>query len=391
LEQAIPILEELVRANPDVILFEADLAGAYQLFGTFQAGSDNWRAALAAFHQARFWREKLVRDHPTVIRFRGDLVDLYHSLGANTENVQTEAARHYYRLACINREWLLHEKLREANPVDTRSQSELAAMYRNLAHLQDCAGDRAASQRSYEQAYALHERLIQANPAMTLLQHEMATTCLFLGNLHTKLGQSEAALPYLKQAGALWDQLVQGNPTRIEFRQQLDLVLYHLSEALAKSHRGEEAVAVFREVLSQQRLAVTMTPEVPEHLHRLSEYWSDIAGYLRQLDQPGAAMSVILERRKLWPTNATELFRAAGELALCIPLVGKGKSALTADEQAERRKYADLAMETLRQAVAAGFTDGARLKTEEILDPLRGRADFQRLLAELEMARPGGE
>jgi hypothetical protein len=41
----------------------------------------------------------------------------------------------------------------------------------------------------------------------------------------------------------------------------------------------------------------------------------------------------------------------------------------------------------LRQAVARGYKDVARMKNEPVLQPLRGRADFEKLLSEVETAR----
>ncbi len=48
------------------------------------------------------------------------------------------------------------------------------------------------------------------------------------------------------------------------------------------------------------------------------------------------------------------------------------------------KKQADLAMATLRQAVAGGYNSVAYLKREKNLDPLRERVDFKKLIAELE-------
>jgi hypothetical protein len=49
--------------------------------------------------------------------------------------------------------------------------------------------------------------------------------------------------------------------------------------------------------------------------------------------------------------------------------------------------YGDEAMKLLRDAVAKGFQDAAHMKKDSDLDPLRGRDDFQKLLADLE-AKP---
>jgi hypothetical protein len=49
-----------------------------------------------------------------------------------------------------------------------------------------------------------------------------------------------------------------------------------------------------------------------------------------------------------------------------------------------KARYANRAMEFLRQAVAKGAVGAAVLKRDSDLEPLRPRADFQKLLADLE-------
>jgi hypothetical protein len=55
----------------------------------------------------------------------------------------------------------------------------------------------------------------------------------------------------------------------------------------------------------------------------------------------------------------------------------------TPDGTQQADAEADRAMEWLKQAVDAGFSDAARVAQAEELDDLRNREDFQALLAEL--------
>jgi hypothetical protein len=59
--------------------------------------------------------------------------------------------------------------------------------------------------------------------------------------------------------------------------------------------------------------------------------------------------------------------------------------ALASDRSADRKKaeYADRAVALLRKAVAAGL-NRSHLIEDKDLDPLRGRDDFQKLVAEVE-------
>jgi hypothetical protein len=71
---------------------------------------------------------------------------------------------------------------------------------------------------------------------------------------------------------------------------------------------------------------------------------------------------------------------------MCIPLVGKGKTTRTAAEESERRRYAEQAMEALHDAVRKGYKDWKNMSKDPDLEPLRGRADFQKLLRSISPA-----
>jgi hypothetical protein len=66
-------------------------------------------------------------------------------------------------------------------------------------------------------------------------------------------------------------------------------------------------------------------------------------------------------------------------------LAAKGQKIDRSAAEIETQKYLDEAMELLRGAVTNGFKNAEHLKKDISFDQLRGRADFQRLLAELEM------
>src|SRR5262249_28324252 len=106
----------------------------------------------------------------------------------------------------------------------------------------------------------------------------------------------------------------------------------------------------------------------------LSEAYRDQARLQRDAGQATAAVATLLELRELWPGHARRLYQVARELALCLPQLGQDKIEGNAAAQA---------LETLRQAITAGYRDTPSLQNERALDPLRGRADFQALVAQL--------
>ena len=66
----------------------------------------------------------------------------------------------------------------------------------------------------------------------------------------------------------------------------------------------------------------------------------------------------------------------------CVYAVASGKFA---DKKVE---YAERAVELLQKAVKAGWKDAAHMKKDSDFDSLRDRADFQKLLADLEAKFP---
>ncbi len=54
------------------------------------------------------------------------------------------------------------------------------------------------------------------------------------------------------------------------------------------------------------------------------------------------------------------------------------------ERKSVKTRYADRAMELLRQAVAKGYRNPDTIKNDHDLDSLRVRKDFQELLADLE-------
>ena len=100
-----------------------------------------------------------------------------------------------------------------------------------------------------------------------------------------------------------------------------------------------------------------------------------MASMAAALGQKAAALAAAEELAGLGRNPAEDTYNAAAVLARCV-------SDARPPEQA--RVYADGAVELLRRAAAKGFTDAARMSKDPELAPLRDRADFNKLLRELE-------
>jgi len=83
------------------------------------------------------------------------------------------------------------------------------------------------------------------------------------------------------------------------------------------------------------------------------------------------------------PSESRERETSGGHLARCIPIVRTDDQATEAERDKQAAFYGDEAMKMLRDAVAKGYKNTAHMDKDSDLDPIRGRDDFKKWLAEL--------
>src|SRR5262249_52165910 len=127
-------------------------------------------------------------------------------------------------------------------------------------------------------------------------------------------------------------------------------------------------------------------------LLRLGRHCRVLAEALVRLRDHAAAARAAAEMPRPSPPDESADRFAAGILARCIPLAEQDAT-LAVEIRAElARVYGDQAMALLRQGVRRGPGPGLdRLKADPNLAPLRPRADFQKLVRELEEAAGPGD
>jgi WD40 repeat protein/serine/threonine protein kinase/regulator of sirC expression with transglutaminase-like and TPR domain len=141
------------------------------------------------------------------------------------------------------------------------------------------------------------------------------------------------------------------------------------------------AIALKTKAIESQRETLTRAPTVIEYREAITGSYRELTEWQRAAGRPTEAAATLLQLRQLWPGHPAHLNEVARELALCVPLIGKDKASLTEKEQAQRRRLADEAMETLGQALVAGFPVTAALQPDPAFAALRSRDDFKALVA----------
>jgi hypothetical protein len=88
--------------------------------------------------------------------------------------------------------------------------------------------------------------------------------------------------------------------------------------------------------------------------------------------------------RDLGWDSPIDAYDAARFRSRCIPVVAKHAKPNDEERQAAVRFYGDEALKMLRAADGKGYKDASHMTKYPDFDPLRGREDFQKLLAGLE-------
>jgi tetratricopeptide (TPR) repeat protein/tRNA A-37 threonylcarbamoyl transferase component Bud32 len=332
LERARDLYEQLARENAGVPDFLVRVGEVETTLGILYADLERQADAVQAFRKAASARERLHKAFPERLEYRRDMAQAQNNLGAMLKRV----GKLEESVTAIRAAQTLWEEARRERPEDRRVLSSLAMTYTNLGASLEAAGRSGDSLPAYAQALDVYRTLVESDTASLGLRHEMAGTYDNRGIALLKLGRHEEALD--------------------DFRRAVDIE---------------------REVLAK-------APGRQAYRRQLSEHYLGVALALRKLNRPAESAATTVERLKLWPDQARELYTAAGEFAQCIPLVGKAGGNTDADGDKERLRYTDLALDALRRAAAAGFDDARHMARNPDLAPLRDLEDFQALLREVE-------
>jgi tetratricopeptide (TPR) repeat protein len=182
--------------------------------------------------------------------------------------------------------------------------------------------------------------------------------------------------------------LVKANPESTALRMDLGSSLINLCEPLSKLGRKAEALEAARESVAIYRAVVVQTPGVGRFRSSLAHSLKARARFALENRQAAEAAEGALELKKLCPSSGSELYEAAKILAHASGSARQHPEPAGQARDADR--YADQALAALREAVAAGLPKGAHPSDYAAFSILRGRPDYEEIIAGLPKAAPAG-
>jgi tetratricopeptide (TPR) repeat protein len=222
-------------------------------------------------------------------------------------------------------------------------------------------GKRAEAEQQYRQALALYEQLAADFPAAPQYQIDLGMASCNLGVLIATGGRPGKSLAWFAKAIRILTAVHDQNRRLVLARHFLRNS--HWARAVAHDRLRQYAGAV----KDWDRAIELSLPQEQPSLRATRATARLNAG------QVAEAVAEVAELSKMSGWSAGQWYDFA-----CVYAVASGKSG------DKKQEYADRAMQQLHRAVKAGWTNAAHMAKDTDLDPLRGRADFKKLLATLE-------
>jgi serine/threonine protein kinase/tetratricopeptide (TPR) repeat protein len=304
-------------------------------------------------------------------RSRNSLAGLLWTIGRSDEALAT------YRVVRADQ-----EELAAAPGADKEARRDLADTINTIGWLLYGTGRQSDAEVEYRTALAILRKLADDNPAVTDFRSQIADSHNSLGNLHLNTGRPADAEVEYRQATAIYQRLADDNPKVPGYgdgaaNTHLSVALRRLGRPAAAREQCEPAVAIREDLVRED-------PKTTLYRSGLAENYLNRGLARRALGEPIGAAADARRAVALFdalPSRAGEAwFLSACAHGALVGLAGRDGSGVSA---AEDTSEAETAMALLHKAVDMGYRTPDAYRTEDALDPLRGREDFRLLMMDL--------
>ena len=321
----------------------------------------------------------------------------------------------------------IRREMAEEEENGPRVWRELAQLLGKVGDASLRAKDRVGARAAYQERLRFVGALVKAEPGSSRTQLDVALGSLAWGDLSLELNDFATARQSYGHGIAILTHLCEAAPNNVVFRRQLAGACSRASRVEQRDFRFPEAVcwlerakAVMDDLAAQGRLkdrpadaawARKLGPTLGYCLRAwqaaedpafaraqppvvVADLLSARAIVLARRGKLGEALATVEEMIARAPDDLITRFTAVTCLAQCVPAMGAGLPLPFAPAVAGpvlQERCAARAVGMLRSLYVAGYfrTDSSLLQLQEdpFLNPLRGRADFRKLLADVMTGR----
>jgi tetratricopeptide (TPR) repeat protein len=262
---------------------------------------------------------------------------------------------------------------------------ELADAYARLAVLKRKLHQFAEGLSDGQKALAIRQELVRQRPGVTEFERDLAACHQIVGFLYHARGggetpaDSQSGLADLEAALLIRKRIFEREPAVLEYSSELANCYNQLGLLYSGMREYAKAAECYELAIQRQDVAYTAAPQIARYRLSLSNHYFNLANALLFLDRIPDAVAAGRHCRDLGPNEPEALIRYARILSLASGLLAKKKQP-SAQEAAERERYAGEAVQLLGQAVDWGYHDLAVLTWPPVSGPLQQRNDYQELL-----------
>jgi serine/threonine protein kinase/tetratricopeptide (TPR) repeat protein len=307
----------------------------------------------------------------------------------NSADLTLEFARLLRAGARVSETLALWEKLVDKASASADDRSQLGYKLWELADQASAAGRSSETEATLRCALAVFEKLAARFPENRWYRAELGQTFRKLGMLFTVPNHYRTGEEFYRNALAIYQALVECEPQNADWRDRLART--HSERAFVLGHLGNPADAAdeFNSAISEYTTIIEERPDFAPawsgrawvHFHQ--DRWEKaVADYSRTIELAPDVHTNWWHRGHAF-LNLAQWDRAAADFGHVVerwPEGGEGwylrAVALTNLNQPEK------ALADFRQAIAKGFSDKERMRSEPRLESLRTREDFRMLLEE---------
>jgi tRNA A-37 threonylcarbamoyl transferase component Bud32/tetratricopeptide (TPR) repeat protein len=382
-EAARDAFRALADADPAKADYRSALAKVRHNLGQLLEHDGRLRDAEAEYVAARDLGLRLAAEAPAIPDYRFDLAKHHLNLGVLYKDSQrTAAAEEEFTAA----QRLLHRLTTEqAGAPEYRDALGDAADKLGLLFAVTNRADRA--EKEWVNASDTLSRLVADFPAVPAYRDRLAHVRTNFGVLYQSMRRPEKAGAEFAAAADLSRRLVADFPAVTHYRHTLTTALVNLASLKLETGAHAEARRLLEEGVPHHREVLRQQPSHPEYRAFFRHNRLTMAEALLALGDHAAVPPCVSEMLEYSPAPAADAFAAACLLAQCVPAAEQDTARGEQERAGLARRYADLSMEHLRRAVRLGWSDYARALKDRGLDPVRKRADFPEILAELKRKR----